>query len=365
MISEGRVREALDQRAAMAPDVNRVLEGLSAKRRAHRNRRFAGAAGLLVAVLVVCGLGWLKSQPDPPPPVLSKTGAVGYAPTWLPPGYRESGRSTTWTWKGMGHPRWAAGPVMAEQSGQGLTRQWKDGGVTDNDSALALTLTVQEHDDYPMSPVEDYYELSDVKVNGRPAKQISGLGTCFLHWRSEYDDILMVSFDGPKETRCETAKRVARSVRSGPPIPAIDQIDVRSPHQKWAVSAREERLRQGCRVHVEVGTTLSDTVLLPELSIYLDSDPLFDGGKPVKVAGRQAFFHDTLGGRPFGLNESPKASLVIPLDGGHRLTLLTSTDWPLSKEQQKAFEHAQESLARLTQFAKGVTVKRFPQCDWA
>jgi hypothetical protein len=365
MISEGRVREALDQRAAMAPEMNRVLAGLGAKRRAHRNRRFAGTAGLLVAVLVVCGLGWLKSRPDSPPPVLSKTGVVGYAPTWLPPGYRESGRSTTWTWKGMGRPRWATGPVMTEQSGQGLTRQWKDGGVTDNDSVLALTLTVQEHDDYPMSLVEDYYELSDVKVNGRPAKQISGLGTCFLQWRSEYNDILMVSFDGPKETRCETAQRVARSVRSGPPIPAIDQIDVRFPHQKRALSAREERLRQGCRVNVEVGATLDDALIMPELSIYLDSDPLFDGGKPVKVAGRQAFFHETLDGRPFGLNESPKAALVIPLDGGRRLTLLISTDWLLFEKQPKAFADPQELLARLTQFAKGVTVRRFPQCDWA
>ena len=364
MISEGRVREALDQRAAMAPDMNRVLEGLGARRRAHRNRRFAGTAGLLVAVLAVCGLGWLKSRPDPPPPVISKTGAVGYAPTWLPPGYRESGRSTTWTWKGIGRPRWATGPVMTEQSGQGFTRQWKDGEVTD-DSALALTLTVQEHDPYPMSPVEDHYELSDVKVNGRPARQISGLGTCSLQWRSEYDDILMVSFDGPKETRCETAQKVARSVRSGPPIPAIDQIDVQLPHQKWALSVREERLRPGCRVNVENGPTLDGAVLLPELSIYLDSDPLFEGGKPVKAAGRQAFFHDPLGGRPFGLNEYLNAALVIPLDGGHRLTLLTSTDRYLSKKQPKAFEDAQELLARLTQFAKEVTVKRFPQCDWA
>jgi hypothetical protein len=114
---------------------------------------------------------------------------------------------------------------------------------------------------------------------------------------------------------------------------------------------------------VEVGPTLDAAVILPELSIYLDSDPLFDGGKPVKVAGRQAFFHEVLGGRPFGLNESPKAALVIPFDGGHRLTLLTSID-RLPKKQQ-AFGDAQEPLARLTQFAKGVTVKRFPQCDWA
>jgi hypothetical protein len=257
------------------------------------------------------------------------------------------------------------GPVMTEQFGQGLTRQWKAGGITDNDSALALTLTVQEHDDYPMSPVKDYYELSDVKVNGRPAKQISGLGTCFLQWRSEYDDILMVSFDGPKETRCETAQRVARSVRSGPPIPAIDQIDVQPLHQPWALSARVERLRQGCRVNVKVGATLEDAAFLPELSIYLDSEPLFDGGKPVKVAGRRAFFHDVLGGRPFGLNESPKAALVIPLDDGHRLTLLTPIDRTLFKKKQKPFDNAKESLARLTQFAKDVTVKHFPQCDWA
>lgn len=65
------------------------------------------------------------------------------------------------------------------------------------------------------------------------------------------------------------------------------------------------------------------------------------------------------------MNESPKAALVIPLDGGHRLTLLAATDRFLSKKQPKAPEDAQELLARLTQFAKDVTVKRFPQCDWA
>lgn len=53
------------------------------------------------------------------------------------------------------------------------------------------------------------------------------------------------------------------------------------------------------------------------------------------------------------------------LSGGHRLTLLTSNNRPLSKKPQTASEDAQASLARLTQFAKTVTVKHFPQCDWA
>jgi hypothetical protein len=198
MRDEEKLRDALSTIAGRAPDPGPVAAGITARTRAHRQRR-----GLLVAsAAAVSGVGvavaaWPRTPapvPTPQPGVPAVSGPpagtrapIGYRPAWLPAGFAEVSRIGSVP---------GSGPVSQ-------TRSWRRG--TDPDDQIHLFLL-------PRSAF-DPAGFDAVTLGGRRAWAAPGPGKVWV----EVDDGLMLSVSvGRSDRTGQVARRVAASIEPDP-----------------------------------------------------------------------------------------------------------------------------------------------------
>lgn len=97
MVTEQRVRAALEHMAGRAPDPERIRAGLQRRARVHRQRRALLVAGGVAAAAGAVAVPSVVLLPRSPERSLLGAGPVSlrYRPAWLPAGFVESSRSAT------------------------------------------------------------------------------------------------------------------------------------------------------------------------------------------------------------------------------------------------------------------------------
>ncbi len=307
------IRAALALQADRAPDPGPVLAALAV--RPQRTRRLVGvprsavgvAAGLATAaavagIAVVAGPG-PASVPAPSRPAAPATAAspgvaaaqlaapLRYSPSWLPDGLQEYERGLSLV---------PAGHTLNRTWVRRTPPQWQPGGAR-------LDLVVRSK---PSIPASDGVAVT---VGGLPGRYVGGGRgdqKILLEWQPQRGVWLVLAQVGLGLDRGDVL-RIAESMR---PDPGAYGLPVQvGPAQRRGFAHFSTKVdgRGGWRAEVA----------LPTLTVRLGTTGERDAptwGQPVRVGGRQARY-TVVPGNP------RTAWLVVPLDGGRVLTLVS---WP-------------------------------------